>query len=175
MTSSAVYATFEDAAIDDLVVERTSLGESVQAHATSVNTYSPTNVAEFVETLKETDIRTFGNGTLRQTGILVVEFDSSRFIQYCDKASPDYNPNYCDYEEISRHLFQADGVWISRELLIKAMDLVAKYHGFTIRLDKEYIKCNRQGTDKTKRAYVNGPLNSGCTFQFKIASLETER
>jgi hypothetical protein len=175
MTSSAVYATFEDAAIDDLVVERTSLGESVQAHATSVNTYSPTNVAEFVETLKETDIRTFGNGTLRQTGILVVEFDSSRFIQYCDKASPDYNPNYCDYEEISRHLFQADEVWISRELLIKAMDLVAKYHGFTIRLDKEYIKCNRQGTDKTKRAYVNGPLNSGCTFQFKIASLETER
>ena len=113
--------------------------QSVQAHAASVNSYSPTNVAEFVETLKETDIRTFGNGTLKQTGILVVEFDSSRFIQYCDKASPDYNPNYCDYEELSRHLFQADEVWISRELLITAMDLVAKYHGFTIHLDKEYI------------------------------------
>ena len=55
------------------------------------------------------------------------------------------------------------------------MDLLVKYHGFTIWLDNAYIKCNRQGTDKTKRAYVNGPLNAGCTFQFKIASLETER
>ncbi len=179
--SPIVFPSFEDTAVDDLFVEQTSLNDtsrecqSVQAHTTSVFTYSPTDVAEFVETLKETDIRTFGNGTLKQTGVLVVEFDSSRFIQYCDKASPDYNPDYCDYEEISRHLFQSDEVWISRELLIKAMDLLAKYHGFTIRLDKEYIKCNRQGTDKTKRAYVNGPLHAGCTFQFKIASLETER
>jgi hypothetical protein len=55
------------------------------------------------------------------------------------------------------------------------MELVAKYHGFTIRLDKEYIKCNRQGTDKTKRACLNGPLSAGCTFKFKLASLETER
>ncbi len=116
MALSIEYASFEDAAVDDLFVERTSLNDtsrdcqSVQAHATSVNTYSPTNVAEFVETLKETDTRTFGKVTLKQMGILVVKFDSSRFIQYCDKASPDYNPNYCDYEEISRHLFEADEV-----------------------------------------------------------------
>ena len=112
--SPIVFPSFEDTAGDDLFVEQTSLNDTsrecgaVQALTTSVFTYSPTDVAEFVETLKETDIRTFGNGTLKQTGVLVVEFDSSRFIQYCDKASPDYNPDYCDYKEISRHLFQTD-------------------------------------------------------------------
>jgi hypothetical protein len=166
--------------VEDTSDEDTSMGSLHNKNAPVSNhgadtRMSRTHAAEFVETLKETDVRTFGHGTLKQTGLLVVGLDSSRFIQYCDKASPDYNPNYCNYNEISRHLFQADEVWISRELLLKAMDLVAKYHGFTIRLDKEYIKCYRQGTDKTKRAYVNGPLNAGCTFQFKLVSLETER
>ena len=63
MAASIGYVSVEDAAIDDLVVERTSLDgpsrdcQSVQAHASSVNIYSPTNVAEFVETLKETGNR----------------------------------------------------------------------------------------------------------------------
>jgi hypothetical protein len=131
--------------------------------------------AVFPETLKETDVRTFGNGNLEQTSMLIVGFDSAGYIQFCDKVSPDYNPSYCDYGEISRELFQAEEVWISCDLLLEAMELVAKYHVFTIRLDKEYIKCNRQGTDKTKRACLNGPLSAGCTFKFKLASLETER
>ena len=45
--------------------------------------------AAFAETLKETDVRTFGNGNLEQTSMLIVGFDSARFIQFCDKASPD--------------------------------------------------------------------------------------
>ena len=93
----------------------------------------------FAETLKETDVRIFGNDNLEQTSMLIVGFDSAHFIQFCDKASPDYNPIYCDYDEISRELFQAEEVWISRDLLLEAMELVAKYHGFTVPLDKEYI------------------------------------
>ena len=58
MASSIGYASFADAAVNDLFVKRTSLNDtaracqSVQAHATSVYTYSLTNVAEFVATLK---------------------------------------------------------------------------------------------------------------------------
>ena len=88
--------------------------------------------------------------------MLIVGFDSARFIQFYDKASPDYNHSYCDSDEILKELFQAREVWISHDLLLEAMELVAKYHDFTIRLDKEYIKCNRQGTTKTKCAYLNG-------------------
>jgi hypothetical protein len=125
--------------------------------------------AAFAETLKETDVRTFGNGNLEQTSMLIVGFDSARFIQFRNKTSPDYNPSY----EIK--LFQAEEVWISCDLLLEAMELVAKYHSFTIRLDKEYTNCNRQGTDKTKSAYLNGPLSAGCTFKFKLAYIKRAR
>jgi hypothetical protein len=55
------------------------------------------------------------------------------------------------------------------------MELLSKYHGFTICIEKETVMCNRKGENKTSRAYVNGALKAGCTFHFKLASLETEK
>ena len=72
-------------------------------------------------------------------------------------------------------LFQTGEVWVSRDLLVEAMELLSKYHGFTICIEKETVMCNRKGENKTSHAYVNGALKAGCTFHFKLASLETEK
>ena len=111
----------------------------------------------------------------QQTGLVVVGFDSERFIKYCDKASPYYDPNIADFNDISRELFQTEEVWVSWDLIVKAMEALAKYHGFTICIEKEAIMCIRNGKNKTSHAYVSGALKTGCTFQFKLASLETEK
>ena len=51
---------------------------------------------------------------------------------FCNKASPNFNQSYWDYDEIAKDLFHMDEVWISRNLLTEVTELVAKYHGFTI-------------------------------------------
>jgi len=55
------------------------------------------------------------------------------------------------------------------------MELLSEYHGFTICIKKETLIFNRKGENKTSRAYVNGALNAGCTYHFKLASLETKK
>ena len=68
---------------------------------------------------------------------------SDRFIRYCDKASPDYESNYSDLNEIVIELFQSDEVGVSHDLLVEAMELLSKYHGFSIYIEKEAVMCNR--------------------------------
>jgi hypothetical protein len=51
---------------------------------------------------------------------------------FCNKASSNYNPSYCDGDKITKELFQTDEVLISRNLLVVDMELIAKYHGFAI-------------------------------------------
>ncbi len=111
---------------------------------------------------------TYGHEKKQQTGPVVVGFDSERFIKYCDKTSP-YYAKITDFNDISRELFQTEEVWVSWDLIIKAMEALAKYHEFTICTEKDAIMCNRNGKNKTCRAYVNGTLKTGCTFQFKLA------
>lgn len=60
------------------------------------------------------------------------------FIQFCDKTSPDYDPSYCEYDEISQELFHAEEVWISRDLLLKETDLVETCNDFTIWLSTKF-------------------------------------
>jgi hypothetical protein len=97
---------------------------------------------EFAETLKEIEVITYGHIKNQQTGPVVTGFDSSRFMQFCDKASPNYEPTYCNYDELASELFQFDEVWISRDLLLKAMEIIANYHGFTVCCEKESRKSN---------------------------------
>ena len=53
---------------------------------------------DFVMTLKEFEMITYGHIKNQQTGPVVTSFDSARFMQFCDKASPNYDPTYCNYE-----------------------------------------------------------------------------
>ena len=115
------------------------------------------------------DEYTYSHDKKQQTGSFMVGFDSDKFIKCCDKASPDYDSNFVDFNEIARELFQTEEAWVSRNLLVEAMELLSKYHGFTICIEKETVMCNRKGKNKTSRAYVNGPLKADCTFHFKLA------
>jgi hypothetical protein len=56
------------------------------------------------------DEYTYGHDKKQQTGTVVVGFDSDRIIKYCDKASPDYDLNFADFNEITRELFQSEEV-----------------------------------------------------------------
>jgi hypothetical protein len=118
---------------------------------------------------------TYGHDKKQQTGPVVVGFDLDRFIKYCDKASPDYDLNIADFNEVTRGIFQSEEVWVSHDLLVKAIELLSKYHGFTMCIEKETVMCNRKGENKTSRAYMNGALKAGCIIHFKLASLETEK
>ena len=81
--------------------------------------------------------------------------------------------HYCNNVKLVSELFQQNDVWISQDLLFKAMDMIAKHHGVTVYCEKKFIKCNCQGKDISSSEYLNGPLKSGRTFQFKLLSLET--
>jgi hypothetical protein len=71
--------------------------------------------------------------------------------------------------------FPTGEVWVSHDLLVKAMELLSNYHGLTTCIKKVTVMCNRKGENKTSRACVNGAVKAGCTFYFKLASMETEK
>ena len=137
-------------------------GHTDQGHTPPANLSASRQFAASLKLIN--DEYTYGHEKKQQTGPVVVGFDSERFIKYSDKASPYYDPNITDFNEISRELFQTEEVWVSRDLIIMAMEALAKYHGFTICIEKEAIMCNRNGKNKTSCAYVSGALKTGCTF-----------
>ena len=121
------------------------------------------------------DEYTYDHDRNQRTCPVVVGFESDRFIKYCNMASPDYDSKFTDFNEIARELFQTGEVWVTHDLLVEAMELLSKYHGFTICIEQEIVMCNRKGENMTSCAYVNGALKAVCTFHFKLASLETEK
>jgi len=91
------------------------------------------------------DEYTYGHDRNQRTCPVVVGFESDRFIKYCNMASPDYDSKFTDFNEIARELFQTGEVWVSCDLLVEAMELLSKYHGFTSCIEKETVMCNRKG------------------------------
>jgi hypothetical protein len=87
----------------------------------------------------------YGHDKRQQTGPVVVGFDLGRFIKHSGKASPDYDLKLADFTEIARELFQAGEGWVIHDLLVEAMELLSKYHGFRICIKKETVMCNRKG------------------------------
>jgi hypothetical protein len=78
---------------------------------------------DFSKTPKKTE-EPYGHGSNVLTGIVVVRFDSARFVKFSDKDSPKYNPSYCDNDENTEELSQTNKVWISRGLLVEVMELL---------------------------------------------------
>jgi len=124
---------------------------------------------QFVASLKLiNDEYTYGHDKKQETGPVVVGFDSDRFLKYCNMASPDYDLNFADFNEITREVFQAEGVWVTHDFLVKAMELLSKYHGFTFCIEKETVGCTSKGENKTSCACMNGALKAGCTFHSNL-------
>lgn len=103
------------------------------------------------------------------------KFDSAEFIKFCNKASSYYYPKYCTFNNLAIMLFQVGEVWCIHDLLVEAMELLAKYHVITICKQKESLVCTRSNMDKTTHEYSHGQLKLGCSFHFKLSSLETEQ
>lgn len=69
---------------------------------------------DFAMTLKIQMITyTYGHSKQQQTDPVVADIASTRFMQFCDKASPNYEPSYLNYDELAGKSFQHDKVWIS--------------------------------------------------------------
>ena len=74
------------------------------------NEVSHSASTDFTTTLQEIEVITFGHIKNQQTGPVVTGADSARFMQFCDKASQNYEPTYCNYDELASELFQFDEV-----------------------------------------------------------------
>ena len=86
--------------------------------------------AAFAKSLKTYDNVTFGEKSKQQTRRAVVNFDEQTFIATCTPSSPAYNADVCNYTEITSELFKVGEVWINRELVHKALTLIADRHGY---------------------------------------------
>jgi hypothetical protein len=134
-----------------------------------------TSAADFACSLKKYGDVTFGQSGKERTCNMVVNFNKSRFVQICDPTSDDHDPLMCDYDAIAAELLKPNEIWQSRDLLWAVMNLLAEYHGYSTCLTKEYINCNRRGTDQTTREFSEGPLKGGCNFHVILTALQTER
>ena len=62
-------------------------------------------------------------------------------------------------------------VWINRELVHKALTLIADRHGWTVAKDKHYLFCNRFGPPRGGRNFVDGDLKANCTLRLVLKAL----
>ena len=129
----------------------------------------------FARTLKKYENTTFG--ARKETRDVIVEFDDQLFNRTCVPASPDYNEEKCNYDEIMAELFKEDEVWLSRELILKAIDSIAALHGWTAAKDKENIICNRYGSGRSSARDFSsaGQLQANCTLIIKLKALVTKK
>ena len=123
--------------------------------------------AAFARSLKTyDDVILDGEGKeKKQTRRAVVHFDDAKFIAKCKPSSPDYDVELCNYEEITSELFAVGEVWSSRDLVHSTLRLISDMHGWTVKMEKNYLSCNRFGHPTASRQYTHGDLHCGCTFR----------
>ncbi len=134
----------------------------------------PSESTLFARTLKKYENTTIG--ARKETRNVIVEFDDQLFNRTCAPASPDYNEEKCNYDEIMAELFKEGEVWLSRELILKAIDSIAAMHGWTAAKDKENIICNRFGSVRSgTRDFSAGNLQANCSLIIKLKPLVKEK
>jgi len=103
---------------------------------------------------------------------MVIGFDKDLFIQKCNPSSSTYDCTI-DFNILADELFQKNKVWwASRDgVLSEAVNEVAKYHGFSTKKEKEFIRCNRFGETQSSRNFASGPLACNCTFMIQLKAL----
>ena len=105
---------------------------------------------------------------------MVVGFDKDLFVKQCNPASDEYDASV-DFDLLAAELFKEEEIWVSRDLLMAAMQQLAMLHGFQVKCEKESIMCNRSGEAKSSRNYHGGVLQAECPFEVKMKCLERER
>jgi len=114
------------------------------------------------------------NNPKKESMEMVIGFDKELFIQKCNPASPNYDCTI-DFNILADELFQKKEVWAARDgVLWEAVNEVAKYHGFSIKKEKEFIRCNRFGESQSSRNFASGPLACNCTFMIQLKALSRQ-
>ena len=75
----------------------------------------------------------------------VVAFDCSLFQMVCCKSSMAYNPSYSDFGKLCDAIFKPGEMWISRDLMVIAVNQIANQEGWLAKCDKRGIFCDRVG------------------------------
>ena len=105
---------------------------------------------------------------------MVIGFDKHLFIQKCNPSSLTYDCTI-DFNILADELFQKNEVWAARDgVLLDAVNEVAKYHGFSIKKEKTFIRCNRFGESQSYRNFASGPLACNCTFMIQLKALSKQ-
>jgi hypothetical protein len=104
---------------------------------------------------------------------MITSFNFELFSMTCNKDSPSYDPEVCDYDAIAKELFQVNEVWVSKDLIESVIQLIAQHHGWSAIKKKNSIICNRVGDDTSTRNYDKGSLKANCTFIVKLSCLDS--
>ena len=116
-----LYAVNEEMR-SNLITDGKANGDDDEWDQTHLSPVRFSTSRQFAASLKLiNDEYTYGHDKKQQTGPVVVGVDSDRFIKYCNRASPDYDSKFTDFNEIARELFQTGEVWVSHDLLVEAM------------------------------------------------------
>ena len=125
--------------------------------------------------LKSYDTKDYNNNGVHHSDVnMVVGFNQVKFVDKCGCTSPNRDRTLC-FDTIAAELFKGGEIWQSRSLLKDAMDTLASLHGWTVRLHRTDIQCNRYGTDVTSRNFASGPLHVGCTFRIQLTALVKDK
>ena len=88
---------------------------------------------------------------------IVVSYNHALLELKCKTSSLEYDASL-DRDLIVKELFRPDEWWQSRDLLLHSLNLVGGAFGFFPAIDKNEIKCNREGSKEYKRSYAGGGL-----------------
>ena len=125
----------------------------------------------FARGLKTYATQSFTKNNITESKLMVIAFDEKQFQEKCSLKSPAYESSMCDFDKIAAELFKEGEVWLNRDLLIRAVKTLSELHGWSFKLHRTCIECNRFGEDVTTRNYAGGGLKCGCTFRIKLSAL----
>lgn len=75
----------------------------------------------------------------------MVGFNDDRFIEYCITASPEYESNLSEFNDITTELFQAEEVLVSCDVLVQAMKLLPSTMDLQFSLRKRLLLATIEG------------------------------
>ena len=104
----------------------------------------------------------------------VLGFDSALYDRKMSPSSPQFDPTF-DVDLLNAAIFRVGEVWASRDLLCKALDCRASCEGFTKKIEKKWVGCNRVGEPSSTRVFAGGELKANCTLHMTIKPLVKSR
>ena len=102
-------------------------------------------ISDFCKELKtsvEQDVPS-GNGV--KSVHVITSFDSAKLCEATSLSSVGRIPALCDFDEISKHVFQVGECWASRDLLFSVASQIGRLQGWTCVKSCRDLVCSRYG------------------------------